>query len=149
MPLRATMGLMSPIDRSAAERWLGVEVRHLAALRAVVAIAPAFGSPSSAFRARNLTWSEPSPDASLDAAWEEEWHESLFQRALVRLRELSQPKHYQAFDLCVLRQVAPAEVARMLGLTRAQVYLCRHRLVLSLKRIVLDLQTDLERGSGI
>ena len=36
MPLTATMGGMSPAtDRAEHDRWLGVEVRHLAALRAV------------------------------------------------------------------------------------------------------------------
>lgn len=100
-------------------------------------------------RTENVPDPELSPDASVDAAWEEEWHDSIFQRALVRLRELAQPKHYQVFDLCVLHQVPPAEVARMLGLSRAQVYLSKHRSVLCLRRIVSDLRSDSERGSGI
>ena len=35
VPLTATMGGVSPADRTDHDRWLGVEVRHLAALRAV------------------------------------------------------------------------------------------------------------------
>ena len=83
---------------------------------------------------------EPAPDAVFDAAWEHEWRENLFQAALARVRQRANPKHYQAFDYCVLQELPAAEVARMLGMNLAQVYLARHRVSAAVKRAVKELE---------
>jgi len=88
------------------------------------------------------------PDAHVESAWEEEWRENLLQTALVRLREQAAPKHYQVFDFCVLQKVPAGETARLLGLSRAQVYLVKHRLVLQLKRTVANLERELGRRAA-
>src|SRR5262249_15481287 len=64
-----------------------------------------------------------SPDAQIEAAWESEWREALLQASLVRVRQRCSPKHYQVFDYCVLQNLPAPEVARMLGMSAAQVYL--------------------------
>jgi RNA polymerase sigma factor (sigma-70 family) len=89
------------------------------------------------------------PDEQLEAAGEAEWRGILLQMALVRVRERAHPKHYQAFDFCVLQNIPAGQVARMLGLSRAQVYLAKHRLTLTLRRTAARLEVELNRGAGI
>jgi RNA polymerase sigma factor (sigma-70 family) len=86
----------------------------------------------------------PSPDAQIDAAWEQEWQANLFHAALARVRQRANPKHYQVFDYCVLQELPAPEVARMLGLNAAQVYLARHRMSSTVKRAVKELEAELE-----
>lgn len=88
----------------------------------------------------------PAPDAQVDAAWEEEWRENIFQAALVRVRQRVKPKHFQAFDYCVLQSVRPPEVARMLGMNAAQVYLAKHRVSAAIKRAAGEIETELKDG---
>ena len=83
------------------------------------------------------------PDWAIDAAWECEWRETLFQTALARVRQRCSPKHYQVFDCCVLQNLAAPEVARMLGLSAAQVYLAKHRVSLAVKRAAAELDREM------
>lgn len=99
-------------------------------------------------RAETLACPSPAPDAQMDAAWEAEWRENLFQAALARVRQKVNPKHYQVFDCCVLQNLGANEVARMLGLNVAQVYLIKHRMSLALKRAVKDAETELSKAHG-
>ena len=101
------------------------------------------GSDSLRRGLENVPASTLPPDAAFDAAWEHEWRENLFQAALARVRQRANPKHYQAFDYCVLQAVPAAEVARMLGLNLAQVYLARHRMGAAVKRAVRELEAGL------
>ena len=87
--------------------------------------------------------SSVAPDVQIDAAWDEEWRANLFQAALSRVRQRVNPKQYQVFDYCVLQEVRPSEVARMLGLNAAQVYLAKHRVSLAVKRAVGELEAEL------
>ena len=88
------------------------------------------------------------PDAQIEAAWEQEWRENLFHTALARVRQRANPKHYQVFDYCVLQNVPAPEVARMLGLNVAQVYLARHRMSATVKRAVKELEAELGEDRG-
>jgi RNA polymerase sigma-70 factor (ECF subfamily) len=88
------------------------------------------------------------PDAQIEAAWESEWRETLFQAGLTRVRQRASPKHYQVFDYCVLQNVSAPQVARMLGLTAAQVYLAKHRVGIAVKRAVAELEDEMNRSSG-
>ena len=96
----------------------------------------------------NLASSAPTPDAAIDAAWEEEWRENIYQTALARVRERVHPKSFQAFDYCVLQGVSAREAGRLLGLNAAQVYMAKHRVSSSLKRAVADLEAELARTKG-
>ena len=86
------------------------------------------------------------PDAQIDAAWEEEWRENIYQSALAQVRQRVNPKHYQVFDYCVLQNVRTPEVARMLGLNAAQVYLARHRVSVAVKRAAAVIEAELKGG---
>jgi RNA polymerase sigma-70 factor (ECF subfamily) len=89
------------------------------------------------------------PDARMEAAWEQEWQDNLFHAALARVRQRANPKHYQVFDYCVLQEVPAPEVARMLGLNAAQVYLARHRMSAAVKRAVRELEAELGRPGQV
>jgi len=109
----------------------------------------ASGHPGELARgAENVPSLEPSPDAQIDASWEHEWRENLFHAALSRVRRRANPKHYQVFDYCVLQELPAPEVARMLGLNAAQVYLARHRMSATVKRTVKELEAELGGAAG-
>jgi RNA polymerase sigma-70 factor (ECF subfamily) len=90
----------------------------------------------------------PSPDAVIDAAWENEWRENVFHAALTQVRERANPKHFQVFDYCVLQNLPPSRVSKMLGLSAAQVYLAKHRVSAAVKRAARELEAELSRASG-
>jgi len=88
------------------------------------------------------------PDAQLDGNWEQEWRENIFQMALARVRQQANPKHYQVFDCCVLQNMRAPEVARMLGLSAAQVYLAKHRISLAVKHAAREVEAELSSLSA-
>jgi DNA-directed RNA polymerase specialized sigma24 family protein len=96
--------------------------------------------------AENVPSSMLPPDAQMEGIWEQEWRESIFRAALAKVRQRANPKQYQVFDCCVLQNQRPAEVARMLGLNSAQVYLAKHRLSAAVKRAVKELEAAMGGG---
>jgi len=88
------------------------------------------------------------PDAEFAAAWELEWRDNFFQAALERVRQRTNPKHYQVFDFCVLQNLPASQVAKMLDLTTAQVYLAKHRMLLTIKRVAKEVEAEAGRASG-
>lgn len=83
------------------------------------------------------------PDAEMDAEWDAEWRANLLQAALARLRQTANPKHYQVFDYCVLQDLGASEVARMLGMNAAQVYLVKHRMSHAVRQTVKAIEREL------
>lgn len=67
-------------------------------------------------------------------AWEQEWEQAVFEAAVARVRERTNPKHFQVFDCCVRLGWPAAKVAATLGLSTAQVYLARHRVSRAVKQ---------------
>ena len=90
----------------------------------------------------------PAPDAQIDAAWEQEWRESVFQGALARVRRQANPKSYQVFDYCVLQDLPAGQVAKMLGMNAAQVYLAKHRMSAAVKRAAKEFEAELSQAAG-
>ncbi|MGH7972353.1 MAG: RNA polymerase sigma factor [Limisphaerales bacterium] len=90
---------------------------------------------------------QPGPDAEIESVWEDEWRGHVFQAALARVRHKSNPKHYQVFDYCVLRDLPAAQVARMLGLNAAQVYLAKHRVSHAVRRAAREIEAELSQAS--
>jgi RNA polymerase sigma-70 factor (ECF subfamily) len=80
--------------------------------------------------------------SQVDESWDAEWQENLFQAALARVRQRANPKQYQVFDYCVLQNLSASEVARMLGLNAAQVYLAKHRISAAIKRAVAEIRAE-------
>lgn len=83
------------------------------------------------------------PDVEVDEQWEQEWQQNLFDSALVRVRKQASPKAYQVFDYCVLQEMPAGQVARMLGMNAAQVYLAKHRVSAAVKQAVRELEAEM------
>jgi RNA polymerase sigma-70 factor (ECF subfamily) len=64
----------------------------------------------------------------LEATWNEEWEQNLMAAAVERVKRKVDPKQYQVFDLCVVREWPAARVARALKVNRGRVYLIKHRI---------------------
>jgi RNA polymerase sigma factor (sigma-70 family) len=83
------------------------------------------------------------PDSSvidLEALWEKEWQENLFEAAITRVKKKVDPKQFQIFD-CYMRKEWPAEkVAKQLNVNIGQVYLARHRVAALLKKEIKALE---------
>ena len=84
--------------------------------------------------------------SAIDAAWNEEWEKSTFDAALARVRAASNPKHFQVFDYCVLKEWPASKVAATLGLNAAQVYLAKHRVAQAMKRAVRRINDERTQG---
>lgn len=74
-----------------------------------------------------------------EAIWEEEWERHLLQVALARVKGQVNARHYQMFDLYVGKQWPVRQVAEAMGVTSAQVYLAKHRIVTLVRQEVARL----------
>lgn len=78
--------------------------------------------------------------ADLDAVWEAEWKDNLFEAAIARVKKKIEPKQFQIFD-CYVRKEWPAQkVAERLRVNVGQVYLARHRVSALLKKEIRALE---------
>ena len=79
----------------------------------------------------------------LDALWEKEWEQNLFEAAIARVKKKVDPKQFQIFD-CYVRKEWPAQkVAEQLRVNVGQVYLARHRVGALLKKEIKALEKQL------
>jgi RNA polymerase sigma factor (sigma-70 family) len=101
--------------------------------------------PAADSRARERI-ATPEADVAIEAAWEAEWREHIVEAALARVRTQVQPKHFQVFDYCVRQNRKAGEVARMLGLNPAQVYLAKHRTTAAVRRAVAQIEAELAQS---
>ncbi|MBE7500479.1 MAG: sigma-70 family RNA polymerase sigma factor [Verrucomicrobiales bacterium] len=69
----------------------------------------------------------PAEEMDLQPTWDEAWERNLMDVALQRVRNRITPRHYQIFDLYVLKEWPVREVTRTLHVNAAQVYLTKHR----------------------
>ncbi len=85
-------------------------------------------------------------DENLIQIWDEECHRSLVQHALLELKEETHtdPKTIRAFELLALQGRTPAEVSQLMGMTRNDVYLAKHRCLTRLRYILDSLQEAYE-----
>jgi RNA polymerase sigma-70 factor (ECF subfamily) len=100
-------------------------------------------SPADNRESRQTPTVERVPDpASVgpDTAWDEEWERNLVDAALERVKLRVKPEHYQIFYLSAVKRLGTREVARMLQVNIAQVYLVRHRLAKEVKREIARLK---------
>ena len=87
----------------------------------------------------------PGPEGEhLTALWEEEWKKDLFERALDKVRAKVDEKQFQIFDLYALQSWPARKVARSLGVSRARVYLTKHRITALLNKETQRLRAKAE-----
>jgi len=76
----------------------------------------------------------------LDAVWDREWEHQILEAAIQRVKRKVNPEHYQIFHLLAIEHKRIADVAKMVGRNRAQIYLIKHRVTNALKKIVKALE---------
>jgi RNA polymerase sigma-70 factor (ECF subfamily) len=90
----------------------------------------------------------PDPSsANLDDLFEQQWRKNLFAAALERVRGGFTLKQFQIFDLLVMQEWPAAQVAKALGVSLANVYVCRHRISKAIKKEILRLEAQLEKAA--
>jgi RNA polymerase sigma factor (sigma-70 family) len=85
------------------------------------------------------------PDESFaqqEELWDREWRESLIEAALQRVKGHISAKHFQIFDLYVLKEWAVQKVARALNVSVAEVYLAKHRVGKQIKKEIQQLESQ-------
>jgi RNA polymerase sigma factor (sigma-70 family) len=66
--------------------------------------------------------------ADFEKVWDDEWKKNLFDAAVARVKLRVNPKHYQIYDLYVLKGWPVERVITTLGVNRGQVYLAKNRI---------------------
>ena len=82
-----------------------------------------------------------SPD-DREAIWEDEWQKNLIEAAAQRVKEKVNPKHFQMFDLYVLKKWPMSKVTTTLGVNVGQVYIARHRIAGLIKKEIKVLENQ-------
>jgi RNA polymerase sigma-70 factor (ECF subfamily) len=72
---------------------------------------------------------------ALDRIWNEEWERHRLDRAVEQVRRQVSPRQFQIFDAYVLKALPLPEVCRTLGVSRAHVYVAKHRVMRLLKKV--------------
>ena len=80
----------------------------------------------------------------LDSQFEQEWRRNLLAAALDRVKGKFSLKHYQIFDLLVVKEWPAADVARSLGVSLANVYVTKHRVAAAVKKEVTRIEKEFE-----
>jgi RNA polymerase sigma-70 factor (ECF subfamily) len=75
-------------------------------------------------------------NVDLEALWDEEWKQTLFEAAMAKVKRNLDPQHYQVFDLYVNKEWAPERIAKAFGIAVGQVYLTKHRVSEGIKEEV-------------
>ncbi len=86
------------------------------------------------------------PDSAgvdMEALWEEEWKKNLFEAALERIKPQVNAKHFQIFDLYVVKKWPASRVVKMLGVNFGQIYLAKHRIAAMIKKEIKVLQNKM------
>lgn len=79
--------------------------------------------------------------AALDEAWEKEWEANLLDAAIERVKRQVDSKHYQVFDLYVVKKWPASKVAQTLQVNSAKIYLIKHRINHLIKKEIALLQS--------
>ena len=89
----------------------------------------------------------PDPTANvLEGIWDEEWRKNLVDVALERVRRRASPKHYQIFHLHAIKGIGVLDVARLTGVSLANVYVTYHRVAKLVKEEVRRLERTSTHG---
>jgi len=78
--------------------------------------------------------------------WGQEWEQAVLRAAIADVRTHVNPRHFQVFDYCVLKEWPVAQVAATLDMNAAQVYLARHRVAQAVKRAAKRINAEWSRG---
>jgi RNA polymerase sigma-70 factor (ECF subfamily) len=77
----------------------------------------------------------------LDEIWDQEWERTLLDAAKERVKRKVRPAQFQIYDYHVLQEHSVRETTRALGVSRATVYLAKHRVGRQMRNQVAYLRT--------
>ena len=80
------------------------------------------------------------------AEWDAAWEKNLVTQAMEQVRAKLEQRHYQIFDLYVMKGWPPSEVAKTLGISIGRVYLTKHRVAGLVKKEVRRLEKAAEKA---
>lgn len=80
-------------------------------------------------------------EPQFEKIWDDEWERNLLEAATERVKALVSLKHYQVFDLCVLRGWTVPRAATTLNMSMAGVYMVKHRVSKLLRMEIESLRT--------
>lgn len=84
----------------------------------------------------------------LEALFESQWRKNLLDAALERVKTKFSLKQLQIFDLLVAKEWPAADVARLLGVTLANVYVTKHRVAAAVKKEKMRLEREMEKSAS-
>lgn len=87
---------------------------------------------------------DPAAEARFTEIWDEEWQNNLLETAMDRVRQRVAPRTFQMFELSNVKQWPTEQVVRALGVSRAQLYLAKHRVAAALKAEIKTLKETME-----
>jgi RNA polymerase sigma factor (sigma-70 family) len=88
----------------------------------------------------------PDPaEIEFGAEWDAAWQKNLFTQALERVRDRIEERQFQIFDLYVMKDWPPEDVARTLCISIARVYLTKHRVSSAIAKETRRLEKQLEQ----
>lgn len=128
-------------DKGRLKSWLGGIARNKALKRLTRRTHASLSAGDPGDDSRPL---EPAAPDDRDEAFEREWQLERLNQALEILRLESDPNTYQAFDLYALKDWPVAKVASFLDMTTNAVFICKHRCLKRLRRIVENLDREEE-----
>ena len=76
----------------------------------------------------------------LEQIWTEEWGKLVLAAALEQAKRQVRPEQFQIFDLYALKGMPAGQVARLLGISVARVYLAKHRVAAVVRAEALRLE---------
>jgi RNA polymerase sigma-70 factor (ECF subfamily) len=88
------------------------------------------------------------PDPSVPefgTEWDTAWEKNLLAQALARVRSRIDERQFQIFDLLVMKNWTPEDVARTLGISVARVYVTKHRVSSAVTKETRLLEKKLEQ----
>ena len=89
----------------------------------------------------------PDPaEPEFGAEWDRAWEKNLFTQALERVRDRIEERQFQIFDLYVMKDWPPEDVARTLGISVARVYLTKHRVSAAVKKEIKILEKQFDQA---
>jgi RNA polymerase sigma factor (sigma-70 family) len=81
----------------------------------------------------------------LDKIWDEEWRQTTFAAAVEAIRRRIKPEQFQIFHLYAIQRMPVKQVARLVGVSVASVYLAKHRVEALIRKEVRKLESEIPR----
>jgi RNA polymerase sigma-70 factor (ECF subfamily) len=79
----------------------------------------------------------------LEAVWSAEWEKLTLAEAIRRVKRCARPEQFQIFDLYALKGMPIGEVASLLHVSTARIYLTKHRIGKLLKAELKELEAKM------